>query len=100
MKALQEKAESAAAGQQASLTATEKRDYLNAIELLKTENQALVAKAGKSGPNPMQQQQVFRNLMRALDRAKQIIQSIEERGKLEEEVSSMAQAGQKRQRSD
>lgn len=98
LKTVQERVESGAA----TLNAVEKRDFLDAIELLKSENQSLVAKTGKEGPSPMAQQQVFRSLMRALDRAKQIIQSIEEKGKLEDDTASLLQqqAGQKRQRTE
>ena len=63
------------------ITAQEKKDFLDSIELLKSENLNLQGKAGGSGIAPMPQQQVFRSLMLALGRAKQIIATLDERGK-------------------
>ena len=95
VKALQEKTEVGMHAQQAGLSTSEKRQFLDALELLKIENNTLVSMAGKSGPSPMQQQQVFRSLMRALDRAKHIIQTLDEKSKTSDhqEEEMMPQVG-------
>ena len=55
------------------LTSGEKKELMDALELLKSENQNLASKVGGSAQGPMSQQKVFQSLMRALDRAKHII---------------------------
>ena len=65
--------------QQASISVKEKKEFIDALDLLKSENQNLQSRV-EGNSNNMGQIQVFRSLMRALDRAKQIIQTLDERG--------------------
>ena len=80
IKGLQDKFEASMTNaHQASISIKEKKEFIDALDLLKSENQNLQSRVDGNSNN-MGQIQVFRSLMRALDRAKQIIQTLDERG--------------------
>ena len=83
-------------GSGGGITTQEKKDFLDSIELLKKENEAL-QKAGGNVIEPKPSQQVFRSLMLALGRAKQIIATMDERGKNAQQQQADLQQNQQDQ---
>lgn len=70
IKGLQDKFEASMTNaHQASISIKEKKEFIDALDLLKSENQNLQSRVDGNSNN-MGQIQVFRSLMRALDRAK------------------------------
>ena len=91
IKELQDKFEASMSNaQQASISVKEKKEFIDALDLLKSENQNLQSRV-EGNSNNMGQIQVFRSLMRALDRAKQIIQTLDERGQEKQNQSASQQ---------
>ena len=59
------------------ISSAEKKELMDALELLKSENQNLQSKISGDAHGAMPQQQVFKSLMVSLGRAKNIIQALD-----------------------